>query len=39
MKVDRSTALRAERDGRTFYFCSEGCRQAFELGEQRARAG
>ena len=29
MKVDRSKALRLERDGRTFYFCSEHCRSAF----------
>jgi uncharacterized membrane protein YraQ (UPF0718 family) len=26
MKVDRARALTAERDGRTFYFCSEHCR-------------
>ncbi len=26
--VDKSTALRAERDGETFYFCSDHCRQA-----------
>jgi YHS domain-containing protein len=29
MKVDRAKALTAERDGRTWYFCSEGCRDAF----------
>src|SRR5262245_4212434 len=29
MTVDESTSLRAERDGQTFYFCSEYCRQKF----------
>src|ERR1043166_2973311 len=29
MMVDEATALRAERDGRTFYFCSEHCRTKF----------
>ncbi|MGH7495574.1 MAG: heavy metal translocating P-type ATPase [bacterium] len=29
MTVDESTNLRAERDGQTFYFCSEYCRQRF----------
>jgi uncharacterized protein len=29
MKVDRTKALAAERDGRTYYFCSEHCRAAF----------
>jgi Cu+-exporting ATPase len=29
MKVDRESALSAERDGQTFYFCSEHCRQKF----------
>jgi uncharacterized membrane protein YraQ (UPF0718 family)/YHS domain-containing protein len=29
MKVDRAKALTAERDGETFYFCSEGCRERF----------
>ena len=29
MTVDETTALRAERDGQTFYFCSEHCRQEF----------
>ena len=32
MTVDETTALRAERDGQTFYFCSEHCRRKF-LGE------
>ncbi|MHB1462463.1 MAG: YHS domain-containing protein [Armatimonadota bacterium] len=29
MTVDEVTALRAERDGKTFYFCSDHCRQKF----------
>jgi Cu+-exporting ATPase len=29
MKVDEATALHAERDGQTFYFCSEHCRKTF----------
>lgn len=29
MTVDESTALHAERDGTTFYFCSDHCKQAF----------
>jgi len=29
MTVDEATALRAERDGQTFYFCSEHCRKTF----------
>lgn len=29
MTVDTSTALHAEREGETSYFCSEKCRQKF----------
>jgi len=29
MTVDPASALHAERDGKTFYFCSEGCQQKF----------
>ena len=29
MTVDEATALHAERDGETFYFCSEHCRKEF----------
>jgi len=29
MSVDKATALHAERDGKTFYFCSDHCRQNF----------
>ncbi len=27
MTVDKATALHAERDGKTSYFCSDHCRQ------------
>ena len=29
MTVNEKTSLHAERDGQTFYFCSEHCRQRF----------
>jgi P-type Cu+ transporter len=29
MTVDEATALHAERDGKTYYFCSDHCRQKF----------
>ena len=29
MTVDEATALHAERDGQTFYFCSDHCRDKF----------
>src|SRR5215831_1440373 len=29
MTVDEATARSAEKDGRTFYFCSDHCRQTF----------
>ena len=29
MTVDESTAHHAERNGKTFYFCSDHCMQAF----------
>jgi YHS domain-containing protein len=43
MKVDRDKAVTLERDDRTYYFCSEHCRHAFEPGRvtsngQHARA-
>jgi Cu+-exporting ATPase len=33
MEVDTSTDLRAEKDGTTWYFCSEHCRRKFLKGE------
>jgi Cu+-exporting ATPase len=38
MTVDERTALSAERDGRTAYFCSEHCRQRFLAGDDAQRA-
>jgi YHS domain-containing protein len=29
MTVDEATAIHAERDGKTFYFCSDHCREKF----------
>ncbi|MEY4352183.1 MAG: hypothetical protein RLZZ609_424 [Cyanobacteriota bacterium] len=44
MVVPTATALSAQRAGRTYYFCSQGCRQTFlapeqELGRMRRRVG
>ena len=30
MIVDKATALQAERDGKTFYFCGRKCLQTFD---------
>jgi YHS domain-containing protein len=35
MKVDREKALIAEHAGRTYFFCSAGCRARFENGPER----
>jgi len=32
MTVDEATALHTDRDGKTFYFCSEHCQQKFLSG-------
>jgi len=37
MVVPRASALSAERAGRTYYFCSQGCRQTFLAPEQELR--
>ncbi len=29
MTVEEDTAFHAEREGKTFYFCSDACRQKF----------
>jgi uncharacterized membrane protein YraQ (UPF0718 family)/YHS domain-containing protein len=39
MTVDKGKALRLERDGHTYYFCSEHCRAAFSGGEQAHDGG
>jgi YHS domain-containing protein len=36
MKVDRSEALAAHRAGRTYYFCSAHCQDAFEADAEPA---
>ncbi|MBT8764807.1 heavy metal translocating P-type ATPase [Pseudomonas sp. DB1] len=33
MMVDKATALKSERGGRTYYFCSETCQRTFESPE------
>src|SRR5687768_8178191 len=38
MTVDESTPLRAERNGETYYFCSEHCRKKFEGQTQAAQS-
>ena len=38
MTVDESSPLRAERDGQTYYFCSEGCRKKFVGQDQPVKA-
>ena len=30
MDVDEATALHSDRDGKTYYFCSEKCQKEFE---------
>jgi Cu+-exporting ATPase len=37
MTVDERTAISAERDGKTYYFCHEGCRKKFLAGERGTR--
>ena len=39
MTVDEVTALHAERDGKTFYFCSDHCRQKFLIAPAGAKPG
>ena len=39
MTVDEATALHAERDGKTFYFCSDHCRQKLLSAPAGAKPG
>jgi uncharacterized membrane protein YraQ (UPF0718 family)/YHS domain-containing protein len=39
MKVDRAKALRVERGGRTYYFCSDHCRDEFVSSSAEAAPG
>jgi Cu+-exporting ATPase len=38
MLVNKATALRSERGGRTYYFCSAGCQRTFESPERELKA-
>jgi Cu+-exporting ATPase len=38
MVIDRSTALKLDRNGRTYYFCSPNCQGTFESPEQELKA-
>jgi Cu+-exporting ATPase len=38
MMVDRATALKSERGGRSYYFCSVGCQRTFESPEQELKS-
>ena len=38
MTVDEATALHVERDGKTFYFCSDNCRQKFLSAPPKGKA-
>jgi uncharacterized membrane protein YraQ (UPF0718 family)/YHS domain-containing protein len=39
MTVDRAKALRAEHAGATYYFCSQGCKDAFQQDPERYAGG
>jgi P-type Cu+ transporter len=38
MLVDKATALRTERNGRAYYFCSAGCQRTFEAPESELKS-
>ena len=38
MQVDEATGLSAERDGQTFYFCSQSCHDRFVAEPERYAA-
>ena len=38
MVVDKATALKTERGGRAYYFCSIGCQRTFESPEQELKS-
>ncbi|HXH04354.1 MAG TPA: heavy metal translocating P-type ATPase [Candidatus Competibacteraceae bacterium] len=38
MLVDKATALKSQRGGRTYYFCSESCLRTFESPESELKA-
>ena len=38
MLVDKAAALKTERGGRSYYFCSAGCQRTFESPEQELKS-
>ncbi|MEO6594742.1 MAG: YHS domain-containing protein [Planctomycetota bacterium] len=38
MPVDAASAIHAERDGKTYYFCSDICRDTFQSASAGAKA-
>ena len=38
MMVDKATALKSERGGRSYYFCSIGCQRTFESPEAELKS-
>lgn len=38
MVVSKATALKSERGGRTYYFCSAGCQKTFESPETELKS-
>jgi len=38
MMVDKASALKSERAGRSYYFCSSGCQRTFEAPEQELKS-
>jgi Cu+-exporting ATPase len=38
MVVSKSTSLRSERAGRTYYFCSDGCKRTFDSPESELKS-
>ena len=38
MVVDKATALKSDRNGRVYYFCSTACQRTFESPEQELKA-
>ena len=39
MLVDEKTAIKAEHQGKTYYFCATGCRTAFLKDPEKYREG
>lgn len=39
MEVDEKTAISRQHDGKTYYFCAEGCAKAFEKNRAQYLSG